>query len=115
MERSDDVACDWIGVTGPSRGRLELGELADRGARLLGIDVEGGMGHVCGVLDPCLRVQGVEAVGDQGEPVGLPEEPNQPGCMPGKVNYPEAGNLVAFFECPSTETAPPSQEVSSFG
>ncbi len=47
-------------------------------------------------LDPGLRVERVEAVRDEREPVALAEQADQPGRVPGQLDHPEAGDLVAL-------------------
>ncbi len=43
-----------------------------------------------------LRIDRVEAVGHQGQPVGLPEQPDQPRSVAGQLEDPEARHLVTL-------------------
>src|SRR5919197_4798429 len=74
LELGAHVAGHRVGVPRPRGRRLERGELADRGTRLLGVVVERLVGHARRAVAAGLRIERVEAVADQRQAVrGAPQ------------------------------------------
>src|SRR5919197_2674788 len=74
LELGTHVAGHRVGVPGPRGRRLERGELADRGPRLLGVVVERLVGHAWRAVAAGLGIERVEAVADQRQAVrGAPQ------------------------------------------
>src|SRR5690606_30221489 len=85
-------------VSGADRPRVELGEPEDGGAGRLGVHVEGRVGHAGGALGQLTqagRVDQVDRVGDEGQPVRFAPETDLAGCVARKVDYLESRDLVA--------------------
>ena len=94
---------------GPDGRRLHRRQLADACARLLGVVVERPVRDARGALAPGLRVERVERVADEREPVRLRHRPIRPGAWPGKATTLKPAMSSPSETVPSIFTGPPSQ------
>src|SRR4051794_7375359 len=100
LERLAQVVADQRArMPGANGLRFQRCQLAQRLLRLLVVPVEGGVGDRRLSLGQLLQTGGIHEVNDvadDGQPVGLAPEPDQPGGVAGEVDDLEARDLVAL-------------------